>query len=55
MLQKLCSRPKAQYWITVLDLCVYDFYPVLGWGSATSWEEHDSSQYQHRIKIGLPC
>ena len=36
-----------------------DFYPVPGWGSAPSCREsrreRNSSQYRHRIKIGLPC
>ena len=36
MPQEPFSRPQPQYWITFLDPWVHNFYPVLGWGLATS-------------------
>ena len=52
--RSLLSRPQPQYWIKFLDPWVHDFYPVLGWGLATSQGEHNSPQHLHWIKIGLP-
>ena len=48
------SGPQPQHWIKFLDPWVHDLYPVLGWGLATSWGEHNSPQHPHWIKIGLP-
>ena len=30
---------------------MHDFYPVLGWNLAPSWEGRNSSQYQHWVKL----
>ena len=54
MPQQPSFRPEPQYWIKFPDPWVQDFYPVLGWGWATSQGEHNSSQHRHCIKVGLP-
>ena len=47
-------QTQPQCWVKFLDPWVQDFYPTLGWGLATSYREHSSSQHPHWIKVGLP-
>ena len=54
MSQESSSRPQPQYWIKFLDPWRQDFYPVLGWGLAPVWGEHNSSQHLHWIKTDFP-
>ena len=51
------STPQPQYWITLLDPWMQDFYPVLGW----VWHPHRENPtrpftrtHPHWIKIGFP-